>query len=252
MRSAVFILVFVTALLLLSGGVESKRKKREKKSLFKDRSKKKSGKGSPGDEPDVEEIKFESEEEKQEILQKLQRERQAKEKMGDEPPSSKEMVKLKMQERELRRELGEAVMKYGDDSKEKATVLHKVGYNLFKQVRFEDLWDISLEIVRIHELHDGPESVETGKALSNCAQTAFRLGKRDECGLASYRYLYIMIKHMGLQSKEVVMARARLMQYHFRDGETSKGMSYAEYLATKGIATDEDAGDEFDEDHIEL
>ena len=34
-----------------------------------------------------------------------------------------------MQERELRRELGEAVMKYGDDSKEKATV-YKVGYNL--------------------------------------------------------------------------------------------------------------------------
>ena len=37
-----------------------------------------------------------------------------------------------------------------------------------------------------------------------------------------YRYLYIMIKHMGLQSKEVVMARARLMQYHFRDGERAR------------------------------
>lgn len=250
------VLIFVLVLLLLSNSVEGKRKKREKKSLFKDRSKNKNkDKGGPQyAEPEVEEIKYGSEEEKEEILKKLKQERQAKEKMGDESPSTKEMVKLKLEEKDLRRELGQAVMEYGTDSKEKSAVLHKVGRNLFKQRRFEDLWEISLDIVRIHELHDGPESLETGMALSNCAQTAYRLGKHEECGHASYRYLYIMLKEKGPDSREVILARARLMQYKFYDGETSNGMSYAEYLKiTKGANVDDnDIDDEFNEDYVEL
>ena len=229
-KSALVKFVVVVLLLVMLISTEGKRKK--KKSLFKDRSNK--GKDSPKyQEPEVEEIKYSSDEEKSEILARLQREHAEKANKRDERPSDEEMAKLKLEERELRSQLVNAVMAHGNLSKQKATILHKVGRNLFKQSRFDDTWDISQEILHIHETLDGPESFETALALSNAAQVAYRTGRRKECGYLSYRYLYIMLKEKGPESKEAVLARARLAQYHFPDGQTSKGMSYDEYLKEK-------------------
>ena len=45
-----------------------------------------------------------------------------------------------------------------------------------------------------------------------------------------------MMNLYGKESPEVLLARARLMQYHFTDGETADGISYAEYLEQKAEA----------------
>ncbi len=169
-------------------------------------------------------------------MQKMAKEQAEKRMKGDPDLSDAEKMKYKAEEKELRIELTRAVMNYGDDSNEKAKVLHKVGANLFKQKRFDDIFDISKEILRIHELNDGPESKEAAQALSNVGQVAYRTGRREECGWASYRYLYIMMNLYGRESPEVLLARARLMQYHFTDGETADGITYAEYLEQKAEA----------------
>lgn len=244
------LLSIVVALLLLGSGAEAKRKK--KKSLFKDRSKKGAegarNSGSGGGEP--EEIKFNSEEEKQEILDRLSKEKDAKKKLGEEPIPDKDMAQYKADEKKLRKQLANAVLNYGNESKEKAEVLHKIGRVLFLQRRFEDCWNISEELLRISEIHDGPESLEIAKALSNHAQTAYRLKRMDECGLSAYRHLYIMRRHYNDESKEVVMARARLMQYGFKDGQQSKGLSHEEYLEIVSNKEDEEESEE--EDRVEL
>ena len=163
----------------------------------------------------------------------MQKEQQEKSKMGDPELSDQEKTKLNREEKELRKELTRVVLNHGNDSKEKAAVLHRMGRNLFQQKRFDDIFDLSLEILRIHELIDGPESKETAMALSNVGQVAFRTKRINECRWASYRYLYIQLKEYATDGPEVLLARARLMQYGFRDGETAPGMSYDEYMTER-------------------
>jgi hypothetical protein len=186
--------------------------------------------------PEVEEITYKTEDEKEKLMEKMRREQQEKAAKGDPELTATEKRKLKEEEKELRIELARAVLNHGDDSKEKATVLHKVGANLFKQKRFDDIFDLAMEILRIHEAIDGPESKETAMALSNVGQVAYRTGRMQECEWASYRYVYIQLKHYGKESPEVLLARARLMQYHFKDGETTSGISYEEYLLRRAEA----------------
>ena len=65
---------------------------------------------------------------------------------------------------------------------------------MYKQKRYEDVFDISKEIVRIHEVIDGVEAAKTAMALGNVGAVAHRLGKKSECALAMNRALYIMIR----------------------------------------------------------
>ena len=227
----VLALCVLITLVLETPSVLAKRKVRKKKN-----SEASTDRSSNFKSPEVEEIQYKSEEEKQELMEKMRKERQAKAAQGDSELTATEKRKLKEEEKELRMELARAVLNHGDDSKEKANVLHRVGGNLFKQKRFDSIFDISMEILRIHELNDGPESKETGMALSNVGQVAYRTGRMQECEWASYRYVYIQLKHYGKESPEVLLARARLMQYHFADGETTDGISYEEYLSRKAAA----------------
>ena len=252
--SKLMLISLVLLLLLSNVPVTEGKRKKQKKSLFKDRSKAEKDKDSSDyAAPEVEEIKFSSDEEKQEILAKMQAEKNKAQKVGDQPISSDKARELKTEERQLRRELGDVSMQFGEITTQRATVLHKIGRNLYGQQRYNDVWQVSLDILKIHEMLDGPESVKTAMALSNVAQAAFRTQRREECGHMAYRHLYIMLKEKGRESKEVLMARARLMQYHFADGETSNGMSYAEYKRVAGITEVVDIDeDEDEEDRIEL
>ena len=85
------------------------------------------------------------------------------------------IIALRAHEKELRIDLVRSIVNHGDDSVEKATSLHLLGRNLYHQEKFEDVVEASQEIVRIHEITDGPESIPVaqGKYLYLILQFPF-------------------------------------------------------------------------------
>ena len=68
---------------------------------------------------------------------------------------------LATQEIDLRKDLIRAMSAYSDKSAETASALHLLGRNMFEQQKYDEVEEISAQIVRIHEEIDGPESLNT-------------------------------------------------------------------------------------------
>ena len=68
---------------------------------------------------------------------------------------------LATQEIDLRKDLIRAMSAYSDKSAETASALHLLGRNMFEQQKYDEVVEISAQIVRIHEEIDGPESLNT-------------------------------------------------------------------------------------------
>jgi hypothetical protein len=142
------------------------------------------------------------------------------------------MKKLVEAEKKLKMDVVRAELNHGEFSSERAKALHALGGNMFRQQRFEDLLELSKQIVRIHETMDGFEAVMTGKALGNAGTVAHRLGLQKECELYMKRALYIMLHAGGFEenSRDVLMHRGKMLSFQIKDGETTPGISYDEYV----------------------
>jgi Tetratricopeptide repeat len=104
----------------------------------------------------------------------------------------------------------------GENSLDRATALHKLGRNVFRQGRHQDGFGIAQEIVRLHEVNDGVEHLNTGNALNNLAAVAFRLGKKAIVDVSMKRTLHIYINTYGDDSKEVLLHRAKMLTFKVR------------------------------------
>lgn len=180
---------------------------------------------------DETEVRFTSQEDLESKVNNLQQKKQ-KQKKGsyDEDLSEDEIAKLKEAEVGLKKKLKKASTTFGEMSHEKAKALHALGGNWFKQGRFNDLLQISKEIVEIHETLDGPEAEITGRALGNVGATAFRLKRARDCEYSMKRALYILLKIYGEDSKEALLHRGRMLTFHVPDAERTVGWSYNEYI----------------------
>ena len=134
-----------------------------------------------------------------EVADQKKREVQA----ADLEMSPQELRKLKRKEPELVKKVDIAKSLYGEKSKERAAALSELGRNIYKQGRYEEVLSLSKEIVRIHEVIDGPEAEMTAKALQNVGSVAYHLQLMDECANSMNRALYIINQKYGRNSKEV-------------------------------------------------
>lgn len=176
---------------------------------------------------------------KEELVAKLKDLAESRVKGGidfDDSLTPEQLKEFQGWEKELRNELALVELEHGLISNERAAALHKLGGNMYRQHRFEELFDLSKEIVRIHETLDGPDSVMVGKALGNVGTVADRLGLRRECELAMKRSLYIMLHAGGLapDSREVLITRGKMMSFQIKDGETTEGLTHEEYMRLMG------------------
>ena len=122
---------------------------------------------------------------------------------ASEELTAEERIKYQKEEVQLRKELDKVRQKYGRMSEQHVNALHALGRNIYKQQRYEEVYSFAQEIVKIHESIDGPEHLNTAKALTNVGSTANRLGKKKDCEIAMNRALYIFLKLYGENSKEV-------------------------------------------------
>ena len=214
-RVRLVLAVFVLLLLLSSvPGVDAKKKKKVKKGQ-------KQRKTSTVEVNGLGEVtvEYKSEDDKARQLRDLTKNKKAEAAAAEDDP-----------EEQARRLAKQAIKKHGEYSREKATALHELGRNVYQQGKFEDVVDVAEDIVKIHEVLDGPEAFITAEALGNVASVAFRLGKKETCRLAMERALYIMIKTYGAQSKEVLLHRGKMLTFQIANGRESAGMSHEAYL----------------------
>lgn len=239
-----WILVLVSILLLSNISVIEAKKK----SLFKERKQGRSKPSSLDDEfisdddferdvklgGDGEEdvIKFNSEEDMKRKMAKL---KQLRSHDGKDPIlSDAELRELQDKEKELRKNVLRAALHHGDVSHEKAAAMHAMGRNLFKQQRYSSIYVIAWDILRIHEILDGPDSPEYTKALTNVASTAWKLNEREVARILTRRQLQIHRDHgESEEGKEVMYTRARLLSY--KGGKEEVGLTHDEFkeLVTK-------------------
>ncbi len=85
--------------------------------------------------------------------------------------SPKELAKLKSDEKKLRKEVENIISEFGQYSEQRATALHKLGGNMYKQGKFSEVLELAKEIVKIHEKKDGVEHPNTAKALGNLGES---------------------------------------------------------------------------------
>jgi hypothetical protein len=110
---------------------------------------------------------------------------------------------LQRDELNLRNEMYEIKKVHGRETPEYVAGLHSLGRNIYKQGRFDEVMELAQEIVSIHEEMDGPEHINTAKALTNVGSTAHKLGMLRTCETAMNRALFIFIKVYGADAKEV-------------------------------------------------
>ena len=159
--------------------------------------KRKSKKSSTVDET---EIQFTTKEDLDAKMAKLNAEQRKK--YGDETDPA-ELAKLAKEEKELQKDVIRAELNHGKFSAQRAKALHAYGRNVYKQGRFDQVLQVSKDIVRIHEEVDGVDHINTGNALGNVGSVAFRLENAKLCEIVMTRALYIVIKEFGKDSKEV-------------------------------------------------
>ena len=124
-----------------------------------------------GDEAD--EVTFSSEEDKERKLQNLANLRKQERESVESPLDPKELNTLREDEKVLRKNVLRASLNNGDTSREKAKALHEMGRNVYKQRRYQDIYDISMEILRIHMALDGHESLATAQVSQLPENIAF-------------------------------------------------------------------------------
>jgi len=176
-------------------------------------------------------VKFTSEADKKAKMERL---KQMRAREGKDPVlSEKELSDMKNEERELRKDVMRAALNHGDASREKTKALHALGRNLFKQQRYDLIYDLAFDILAIHEEMDGVESLETAKALTNVGSVAWKLKRGEVARVATLRMLDIYEHHdwgdREDYEKHVMLAKARLMSYQHPNGDTVDGISHAEY-----------------------
>lgn len=147
----------------------------------------------------------------------------------DKARVEKAKLKLESDEISLKKGVMRAVLNHGDDSKEKAIALHKLGRNLYQQDRFDEAFEMSFEISRIHSVIDGKDSLAYADALGNVGSVANRMNDKRLCEAVMKRQLRILLDHHGSESKEVLIQRARMLSFRIQDGETSEGMGQETY-----------------------
>ena len=228
MKISILVLLAILAFLFLNAPCEARKKKSKKAALLKSRITEEGSVQSSEDEP-VEEVLFNSKEDMEEKLKKMQSEKQ-KASLDDEPLPKKEIERLEKEEYELKKNLYRTAINHGEFSREKATALHALGGNLFKQRRYEDILELAEAIVTIHEKLDGVEHDKTGAALGNLGAVAFRIKEHKKCELAMKRLMYILVKKHGAESKEVLLHRAKMLTFRVPDAEQSEGLSHYDYL----------------------
>lgn len=177
--------------------------------------------------PDPDTIVFTSEEDKKQKLEELkQRAMDAKQ---DKAKQDRQKIKLAVEEDGLRKGVLRAVASFGEISKEKAASLHKLGRNLYLQDRYEETFELSQEISRIHGVIDGTDSAEYADALGNVGSVANRMKEIRLCEAAMKRQLRILLDKHGPAAKEVLIQRARMLSFKIFDGETSEGISQEDF-----------------------
>jgi len=223
-------------------GFQAKAPEEKEQKFFKGKSKAEAG-SKPTEQTDLDadiklggdgeedEVKFSSEEDKNAKIARLA-ELRAKE--GKDPTlTEKDIGNMKREERELRKNVMRAALNHGDMSREKTTALHALGRNLFKQQRYDLIYDLAFDILAIHEEMDGVDHLDTAKALTNVGSVAWKLKRGEVSRVATLRMLDIYENHefedRESYEKHVMLAKARLMSYQHPQGETIGGISYAEY-----------------------
>jgi hypothetical protein len=116
-----------------------------------------------------------------------------------------ELIALKNEELQLKKNVLKAALDFGDESREKASALHALGRNMYKQGKYDTVYNIAKEITLLHEKFDGSEHINTASALGNVGSVAYRIGDKNECYYSMNRALYILIKIYGHDSKEVII-----------------------------------------------
>ena len=157
-------------------------------------------------------------------INKLNKERKIKN--DDDDLDDEQRKKLEREEHLYQKALEKAVLEYGEMSEQKANALHKLGRVVYKLKKYNEALTISKTILKIYENIHGYEDIKTSDALSNVGSVAYRLQNKDLCEFVMQRALYIIIKTHGLQSKEVLLHRGRLLTFQIANGKTSKGLSY--------------------------
>jgi hypothetical protein len=174
-------------------------------------------------------ITFKSEEDKRRKMERLAELRRSEAKKSSE----KDIEELKREEFELRKNVMRAALNFGDLSVEKINAKHALGRNLFKQNRFDLIYDLSWDIVTDNEELHGVDDLEVAKALTNVGSVAWKLQKGDIARLVSLRMLGIYQGHdfddKDAEEKAVLTARARLMSYQQEGGDVMSGISHKEF-----------------------
>ena len=253
MKEIELILVLVVITLLIFTNLPGVECATKKKSLFKDRSGAHgnrenfhSSKPSNIDGPELtdEEIRegiklgvgegeediitFTSDEDKIRKIEKLKKLREI-DGMNKEL-SELERSELRTEERKLRKNVMKASLHFGDFSKEKATAMHALGRNLFKQGHYSHIYTLAWDILAIHEKLDGPDSMEYHRAITNVASTAWKIGEREPARILSRRQLGILQERGEDEGgKEIMMIRARLLSYQDPNGKEVAGLSHEEF-----------------------
>mmetsp|Transcript_12290 Transcript_12290/g.18624 ORF Transcript_12290/g.18624 Transcript_12290/m.18624 type:complete len:205 (+) Transcript_12290:62-676(+) len=140
-----------------------------------------------------------------------------------------DVKKLQEEEANLVRELREWTEKYGKYSKERMVKLNALGQVLYKQKRFDDVLEVSRELVDVNEIVSGPETPNTAYALGNYGSVSYKVGNLRECETAMNRALNILINLYGQNSKEVVTHRAKMEMYKVHGSIHNNGISYEDY-----------------------
>jgi len=186
------------------------------------------------------EVTFTSEADKNAKIERL---KELRSQDGKDPVlTDRDISEMKKEERELRKNVMRAALNHGETSPEKTKALHALGRNLFKQQRYDLIYDLAFDILGIHEEADGVESLEVAKALTNVGSVAWKLRRGEVARVATLRMLDIY-EHFDWKEREeyekhVMLAKARLMSYQQPNGDTTDGISHAEYK--KRIQAEED------------
>ena len=221
MKFVLYLAIFGLIILLFGvSQVESARKRKKTNKKVKVEGEK---------EKDETEISYDNKKDLEEKINKLKEEKY-KTIPDDEKLTPEKLKTLEYEEKRLREVLKQVISDDGVDSLRKATALHRLGRNLYQQFKYDAAYDISKEIVRLHEINDGYEHLNTANALSNHGSSTFRLKLKDECELVMKRALHIFIKEFGIESKEVLKHRGKMLTFQIEDGRTSEGLNYNDYL----------------------
>jgi hypothetical protein len=144
--------------------------------------------------------------------------------------SEDEQLELKARVPQLVEDVRFAVNNHGDVSLEKAAALDRLGRVVFRLGKYEQLLELSYEIVAIKEQLLGVDHVEVGAALRNIGTVTGKLQRQDECRRVLLRALKIHKIHYQPGSKDMAVLQAKMHQCGLvEDFLHSDGTSYEEY-----------------------